>query len=73
MIYKAIPAPTVVGIKKGDFNMACDLYANAINAEAANGWKFVSMETIVTSEKVGCLIKQTVNTTIHMLIFCKEQ
>ena len=73
MVYKVIPAPTVVNIKVGHYEQACDLYADAINAEAANGWKFVALESITTKEKVGCIKKEAVFTNIYMLIFCKEQ
>ena len=71
--YKAIPGPLIVSIEKGKVNSATDLFANMINAEAQQGWEFVSMETITVQEKQGCLFNQQyVNTTIYMLIFCKE-
>ena len=73
MTYKAVVGPQVVGIKKGNYQSACDSYAALINSEAKDGWKFYSMETITTTETVGCLWnKHQVNTEIYMLIFCKE-
>lgn len=73
MIYKAVPGPTIIGIKNGDYQGATDSFAQIINANAKGGWKFYSMETIITQEKVGCIKKEIVNTTIYMLIFCKEE
>lgn len=74
MIYKAVPGPTIVGIKKGNYQSAVDLFADVMNAQAADGWKFHSLQTLTTQEKVGCFLsKQIVNTEIYMLIFCKEQ
>lgn len=74
MIYKAVPGPTIVGIKKGNYQSAVDLFADVMNAQAADGWKFHSIQILTTQEKVGCFLsKQVVNTEIYMLIFCKEQ
>ena len=73
MIYKAIPGPMVLSIKNGDYASATNTYASIINQEAANGWKFHSLEVITTSEAQGCAFnKQVVNTNIYMLIFYKE-
>ena len=74
MIYKIVPGPVAVHIKDGDYQSACNLFANIINKEAAAGWKYVSMETVTTHAQVGCFFnKQNVVKTIYMLIFCKEQ
>ena len=73
MTYKAIPGPKILEIKNGDFKSATDSYASIINAEAVDGWKFHSIETITTQEKQGCSFNpQSVNTNIYMLIFYKE-
>ena len=74
MIYKAIPGPKIVSIKDGAYQSATDLFADIINLEAKDGWKYHSMETITTRAKKGCLFnKEIVETSIYMLIFCKEQ
>lgn len=74
MIYKAIPGPMVVEIKNNDLQSATNLFADIINAQAADGWRYYSMETITTQEKVGCALQQqVVSKNIYMLIFCKEQ
>ena len=73
MTYKAVPGPMVLTIKNGDFSSATNTYANLINQEAVDGWKFHSLETITTQETTGCFFnKQVVSTNIYMLIFCKE-
>lgn len=72
MIYKIVPGPTNVTITKGNWQSACDVFAQIINTEARDGWKFVSMETITTSENQGCLSNNVVYTNIYMLIFVKE-
>ena len=72
MIYKAIPGPKVISIDKGNTASATDSFAAIINAEAAQGWTYHSMETITVQEKVGCAMQpQIVNTNIYMLIFYK--
>lgn len=71
--YKAIPGPTLVGVKKGQLSAATNLFADMINAEAASGWEYVGMETLEVSEKSGCALSPKYdNTIIYMLIFCKE-
>jgi sorbitol-specific phosphotransferase system component IIBC len=73
MTYKAIPGPKVISITNGNHSEATDAFANIINAEAVDGWKYHSMETITVQEKAGCSLQpQIVNTNIYMLIFCHE-
>ena len=73
MIYKAVPGPKVVEIKNGDYSSATNLFADIINRNAVDGWKFYSMETITTQEKAGCFLnQQVISVNIYMLIFCKE-
>lgn len=77
MIYKAVPGPKVIRIENDDLSMATNAFADLINANAVDGWKFHSLETIMTTEsnKVGCIFNRQVVTTehnIYMLIFAKE-
>ena len=77
MQYKAIPGPKSIRIENDDLSMATNAFAEIINANAVNGWKFYSLETIKTFEtkKAGCFINQRVWTEyndIYMLIFCRE-
>ena len=77
MIYKAVPGPKVIKIENDDISMATNAFADLINANAKDGWKFYSLETILTTEttKTGCALNPQYHTTehnIYMLIFCKE-
>lgn len=72
MIYKAVPGPKVISVSDGNYSGATTSFANLINSEATDGWRFHSMETITIQETEGCIQKQTINTNIYMLIFCKE-
>lgn len=77
MIYKAVPGPKVIRIENDNLSMATDAFADLINANAVDGWKFYSLETIATTEtkKSGCALSPqytTVRNDIYMLIFCKE-
>ena len=77
MIYKAVPGPKVITIENDDLTMATNTFADIINENATDGWRFHSLETILTTEtyKTGCLFnKQTVTKehNIYMLIFEKE-
>jgi hypothetical protein len=77
MIYKAVPGPKVIRIENDDISMATNAFADLINQNAVDGWKFHSLETIMTTEtvKTGCFINQQTNTiehNIYMLIFSKE-
>ena len=77
MIYKAVPGPKVIKIEHDDLSMATNAFADLINAHATDGWKFHSLETIMTTEsnKTGCIFNQQTIVTehnIYMLIFSKE-
>lgn len=77
MIYKAIPGPKVIKIENDNLSMATNAFADLINANATDGWKFHSLETIMTTEtyKTGCVLNQQTITrehNIYMLIFAKE-
>ena len=73
MIYKAVPGPKVISIENGNHQSATNAFVSIINAEAQNGWKYHSMETITVQEKTGCSMQpQIVNTSIYMLIFVQE-
>ena len=73
MTYKIVAGPKTVTIKGGNYQSACNLFADIINAEAKDGWKYISMETITTQENVGCAFNKSVQTvSIYMLIFGKE-
>ena len=77
MIYKAVPGPKVIKIENDNLSMATNAFADLINANAVDGWRFHSLETIKTTEtyKTGCIFKRetvTINHDIYMLIFAKE-
>ena len=73
MIYKTVPAPLIVAVEEGKLSQGVQLFEDVINEKANLGWTYVSMETITVQEKTGCSLNpQPVNTTIHMLIFKKE-
>ena len=77
MIYKAVPGPKVIRIENDNLSMATNAFADLINANAIDGWRFYSLETIMTTETVksGCALNQQVTQVehnIYMLIFCKE-
>ena len=69
--YKAVAGPKNVSVDKGNTQSAFDLFANIMNAEAANGWCYHSMETITVTEKPGCF-QPPVPCNYYMLIFVKE-
>lgn len=69
--YKAVAGPQNINVAKGDTQSAFNLFSNIINAEAANGWEYHSMETISVTEKPGCF-QQPVSTYYYMLIFVRE-
>lgn len=77
MIYKAVPGPKVITIENDNLSMATDTFADIINANATDGWRFHSLETIMTTEtyKTGCLFNKQIHTrehNIYMLIFEKD-
>ena len=77
MIYKAVPGPKQITIQNDDLSMATNAYAEIINANATNGWRYHSLETIKTTETVksGCAFNEQttiVEHNIYMLIFEKD-
>ena len=66
MIYKVVEGPKVV---EGN---ACSYFENIINAQAKEGWRYHSMETIRETHKGGCFKKAT-DDTIYMLIFERDE
>ena len=66
--YKAVAGPKNINVTKGNTQKAFDLFGQIINAEAQKGWQYHSMETIMVTDKPGCLQKpQTYS--YYMLIF----
>ena len=73
-VYKVIPGPKSINVDRGSFSDATDAFATMINAEAAAGWEFHSLETISVTQKAGCGLKPTyTNTSIYMLIFVRDE
>ena len=75
--YKCVPAPKEIVIdKRGSYDTAVRSFADLINREAVDGWKFYSMENIAVTERVGCLGglsgQKGATTYFNMLIFVKE-
>jgi len=75
--YKCVPAPKDLIITGRDsYVTAVNSFADIINSEATEGWKFYSMEDIAVTQKPGCLagLFGAKETTVHfnMLIFVKE-
>lgn len=74
--YKCIPAPMNLIIdKNGSVDTAVRSFANLINEEAQDGWKFHSMENIAVTEKPGCLAglfgRKDATVYFNMLVFEK--
>lgn len=69
--YKAVPGPQSIKVEKGHMQSAFYTFEEIINREAALGWEYHSMETIVITEKPGCFNKP-VPTSYYMLIFEKD-
>ena len=77
MEYKCVPAPKELVIdKNGTYDSAIRSFAEILNREATNGWKFYSMENIAVTQKPGCFGalsgKPGETTYFNMLIFSKE-
>jgi len=84
MVYKCIPAPEVIKIdkeldisnRKSNQDKAVRSFAEIINREAINGWKFHSMENIAIKENPGCLGalfgRKSETTYFNMLVFSNE-
>ena len=69
MTYKVIPGPKAV---HGSSSDAANAFQEIINAEAVDGWKYHSMETITSvTIKAGCT-GQSQSKDLYMLIFYKE-
>ena len=77
MQYKCVPAPmglVITGEK--DYESAVRSYADIINKEAINDWKYHSMEHITVEHQPGCLAalfgaKETTK-SYNMLVFSNE-
>ena len=84
MKYKCIPAPEVIKIEKGwnivermtNKEKAVRSFADLINKETSNGWKFHSMESIAITEEPGCFSalfgRKSETTYFNMLVFSNE-
>ena len=78
MQYKCIPAPRELVIdKNGSHDGAIRSFADLINSEATDGWKFHSMENIAVTQQPGCLAalfgqKETI-TYFNMLVFSTDK
>jgi hypothetical protein len=77
MQYKCVPAPSELVIdRKGSYDGAVRSFADLINREANDGWKFHSMENIAVTQKVGCIAalfgQKSSTTYFNMLVFAKE-
>jgi hypothetical protein len=75
--YKCVPAPRELIIdKKGSYDTAIRSFADLINKEAMDGWKYVSMENIAVSKQPGCLAglfgQKSETIYFNMLVFVKE-
>ena len=75
--YKCVPAPKELVIDaRGDYSSAINSFADLINSEANEGWKFYSMENIAVTQNPGCLAGlfggKAVTGYFNMLIFVKE-
>lgn len=74
--YKCVPAPKNIRVdKNGGAESASKVFSDLMNGEAANGWKFHTMETLTVTQPSGCLSFITGNTitvSYNMLVFIKE-
>lgn len=71
-MYRIVPAPKNIEIKNGDVSQATKAYEKIMNDMSDQGWKFVSMEQLSTTEVKGCLFNKTaVTTSFNILIFEK--
>ena len=68
--YKIVPGPLNIVVKPNDQDWAFKQFADIINNECYDGWRYHSMETISVTEK-GCLSSSTVN--YYMLIFVRSR
>ncbi len=70
--YKTVPGPQAITVKNGKTDDAFKSFASIINAEAAGGWSYHSMQNITVIEKAGCIFGKPTEATYYMLIFVKE-
>jgi len=75
--YKCVPGPkNLVVEEESDMDKAVVNYAELINRECKDGWRFFSLEEISVTQKPGCLagIFGASEKTVHynMLIFIKD-
>lgn len=74
--YKCVPAPKNINIdKNGNVDAAANLFAEIMNNEANNGWRFQSMETLTITQPSGCfsfITGNTITINYNMLVFVKE-
>ena len=73
--YKCVAGPKELVVKSAsDASTAISSYANIINAEAKDGWEFVSIETMAVSEAPGCLSTgKVLPVNFNMLVFRREK
>lgn len=71
-VFKTVAGPQNILVKKGNSQVAFDLFSDIINSEVAQGWEYHSMESISVTEKPGCF-QQPIVTYYYMLIFYKER
>jgi hypothetical protein len=75
--YKCVPAPKNLVIDaRGSYDDAVRSFADLINNETADGWKYHSMNNIAVTRKPGCLAalfgQKDETTYFNMLVFVKE-
>ena len=78
MQYKCVPAPLGLVITgKKDYESAVRSFADIINREAIDGWKYHSMEYISVKHQPGCLPAlfgaKPITESYNMLIFSNEK
>ncbi len=72
--YKCVSGPKQLVVQSvNDSAKAIASYADIINAEAVDGWEFVSIETMSVSEAPGCLSSKVIPVSFNMLVFRREK
>lgn len=73
--YKCVSGPKQLVVQSvNDSSKAIASYADIINAEAVDGWEFVSIETMSVSEAPGCLSSdKRISVSFNMLVFRREK
>ncbi|MBQ6594674.1 MAG: DUF4177 domain-containing protein [Clostridia bacterium] len=69
--YICVSGPKEISVAKGQSDAAFETFQGIINAQAAKGWKYHSMETLTVSEKQGCFAQPRV-VNHYMLIFERD-